>query len=111
MIYTLKHDVGSIEAGFESAFKAKDKSAQRSFIVAMANAEITQIERTRLIKRAADFFGVGVNDLKRDIKTAKAAARWSGNSRSAERMGASSSVISLQSTPEPSRQSPDISAP
>ena len=40
----------------------------------MANAEITQIERTRLIKRAADFFGVGFNDLKRDIKTEKAAA-------------------------------------
>ena len=74
MIYALKHDVGSIEAGFESAFKAKDKSAQRSFVLAMGNAEITQIERTRLIKRAADFFGVGINDLKRDIKTEKAAA-------------------------------------
>ena len=74
MIYALKHDVGSIEAGFESAFKAKGKSAQRAFVVAMGNAEITQIERTGLIKRAADFFGVGFNDLKRDIKTEKAAA-------------------------------------
>ena len=74
MIYTLKHDVGSIATGFETAFKAKDKSAQRSFTVAMANAEITQVDRTRLVKRAADFFDVGINDLKRDIKTEAAAA-------------------------------------
>jgi hypothetical protein len=74
MIYTLKHDVGSISTGFETAFKAKDKSAQRSFTVAMANAEISQVDRTRLVKRAADFFGVGFNDLKRDIKTEAAAS-------------------------------------
>ena len=111
MIYELKHDVRSIETGFESAFSAKDNSAQRSFVVAMGNAEITEIERTRLLKRAATFFASASTHLKGDIKTAKAAAQVERKQSQCRKDGRIVLRHSPQSTPEPSIKSPDISAP